>query len=101
MTVHDGGGCDETKWTEPALDRVLWRGDNIVVSRTVSKQRLCKHVPVATDEVPLETVLEPGSRGIVIIKAVTRKHLVRTLRAGKYLACALVNCKVWKLAMAL
>jgi hypothetical protein len=45
--------------------------------------------------------LEPGSRGIGIVKAVTRKRLVKTLRAGKDLACALVICKVWSLAMAL
>jgi hypothetical protein len=31
-----------------------------------------------------------------VVGAVTRQLLVKTLRA-----CALVNCKVWKLAMAL
>jgi hypothetical protein len=33
-----------------------------------------------------------GSRGIVIVGAVTRQLLVKTLRAGKDLACALVIC---------
>jgi hypothetical protein len=61
MIVRDGGGYDEAKWTEPALDRVLWRGDNIVVCRAVSKQRLGKHVPVATDEVLLDITFSTWS----------------------------------------
>jgi hypothetical protein len=35
------------------------------------------------------------------LEAVTKKRLVKTLQAGKYLACALVICKVWRLAIAL
>jgi hypothetical protein len=31
-----------------------------------------------------------------LLEAVTRQVLVKTLRTGKDLACALVNCKVWK-----
>jgi hypothetical protein len=49
----------------------------------------------------IERGLEHGSRGIAIVGAVARQLLVKTRRAGKDLACALVNCKVWKLAMAL
>jgi hypothetical protein len=45
--------------------------------------------------------LEPGSRGIAIVKSVTRKWLVKLLQAGKDLACTLVICKVSKLTMAL
>jgi hypothetical protein len=36
--------------------------------------------------------LEPGSREIVLVKAVTRQLLVKRLRAGKDLECALVSC---------
>jgi hypothetical protein len=35
------------------------------------------------------------------VGAVTRQLLVKTLQAVKDLMCTLVNCKVWKLAMAL
>jgi hypothetical protein len=34
-------------------------------------------------------------------EAVTGKRLMKTLQAGKDLVCALVICKVWRLAMAL
>jgi hypothetical protein len=44
--------------------------------------------------------LEYGSRGIAIVGAVTRQLLVKILRAGTDLVCALVNCKLWKLATA-
>jgi hypothetical protein len=44
---------------------------------------------------------EHGRRGTAIVGAITRKLLVKTLQAGKDLACALVICKVWKLVMAL
>jgi hypothetical protein len=37
---------------------------------------------------------------MAIVEAITRQLLVKTLQAGKYLACVLVICKVWKLAMA-
>jgi hypothetical protein len=40
--------------------------------------------------------LEHGSRGITIVEAVTGKQLVNILQAGKYLARAVVICKVWK-----
>jgi hypothetical protein len=36
-----------------------------------------------------------------LIEAVTREWLVKTQQAGKYLICAVVICKVWRLAMAL
>jgi hypothetical protein len=42
-----------------------------------------------------------GKRGIATVGAITRQLLVKTLQAGKDLACALEICKVWKLAMAL
>jgi hypothetical protein len=45
--------------------------------------------------------LERGSTGIAIVGAVTRQLLVKTLRAGKDLACITANCKLWKSAMAL
>jgi hypothetical protein len=45
--------------------------------------------------------LERGNEGIAIVKPVTRQLLVKTVRAGKDLACALVICKVWRSAMAL
>jgi hypothetical protein len=43
---------------------------------------------------------EHRSRGIAIVGAVTRQLLVKTLQAGRDLACGVVNCKVWRLAMA-
>jgi hypothetical protein len=116
----------------------------------VSRQRLGKHVPAATDthatiEVLLETVFSTRSvrRGykeetvspesVLLesvkkrdrrkdavgrespfrcalsleaedkpsLEAVTRPILVKTLRAGKDLACAVVNCRACKSAMAL
>jgi hypothetical protein len=36
-----------------------------------------------------------------LLEAVTGKRIVKTLQAGKDLACVLVICKVWRLAMAL
>jgi hypothetical protein len=36
-----------------------------------------------------------------LLKTVTRKLLVKTLQAGKELACAVVICKVWKSAIVL
>jgi hypothetical protein len=44
---------------------------------------------------------EQRSRGIAIAGTVTRQLPVKTLQAGKDLAWAPVNCKVWKLVMAL
>jgi hypothetical protein len=43
--------------------------------------------------------LEAGSRGIAIVRTHTRQLLVKTLRAGKYLAYAVVIYKVLKSAM--
>jgi hypothetical protein len=36
-----------------------------------------------------------------LLEAVTRELLVKTQRTEKDLACAVVICKMWKLAMAL
>jgi hypothetical protein len=36
-----------------------------------------------------------------LLEAVTRERLVMTQQAGKDLACAVVICKVWRLAMTL
>jgi hypothetical protein len=36
-----------------------------------------------------------------ILEAVTRQLLVKTQQAGKDLACVVVICKMWRLAMAL
>jgi hypothetical protein len=36
-----------------------------------------------------------------MLEAVTGQRLVKTQQAGKYLACAVVICRVWRLAMAL
>jgi hypothetical protein len=44
---------------------------------------------------------EHGSRGIATVRSRLRQLLVKTLRTVKDLTCALVNCKVWKSAMAL
>jgi hypothetical protein len=52
---------------------------------------------------------EPQSRENLIVEAeefplleaVTWERLVKTQQAGKDLACAVVICKVWRLAMAL
>jgi hypothetical protein len=44
---------------------------------------------------------EPESKGVAIVGAATRQPLVKTLQAGKDLACALMIFKVCKLAMAL
>jgi hypothetical protein len=41
------------------------------------------------------------SREISTVGTVARQLLVKTLLAGKDLACALVNCKVWELVLAL
>jgi hypothetical protein len=49
----------------------------------------------------IQRVPEHESREIAIVKAVTRQLQVKTLQAGKDLACALVICEVWKLTMAL
>jgi hypothetical protein len=43
----------------------------------------------------LSTEAEP------LLEAVTGKRLMKSLRTGKDLMCALVVCKVWKLAMVL
>jgi hypothetical protein len=43
--------------------------------------------------VAIQRRLEPGSRGIAIVGAITRQLLVKTLRAGKDLPCALEICK--------
>jgi hypothetical protein len=50
---------------------------------------------------PFREDLSPEAEKWPLLGAVIRQLLVKTLPAGKYLACALVNCKVWKLAMAL
>jgi hypothetical protein len=44
---------------------------------------------------------EPGSRGIAIVTSRYQATTGEDMQAGKYLACALVICKVWKLAMTL
>jgi hypothetical protein len=36
-----------------------------------------------------------------LLEAVTLERLVKTQQAGNSLACAVVICKVWRLAMAL
>jgi hypothetical protein len=38
--------------------------------------------------------LEPGSRGLTIVVAVTRQLLVKALQSGKDPVCAVVICKV-------
>jgi hypothetical protein len=48
----------------------------------------------------LQRKLEPRSRGIAIVKAVTRKRKVETVTENTSL-CALFICKVWRSAMAL
>jgi hypothetical protein len=52
-------------------------------------------------EPPFKDDLSPEAEEQPLLEAITRKLLVKTLRAGKDLACALVNCKVWKLVMVL
>jgi hypothetical protein len=41
------------------------------------------------------------AEGFSLLEAVTRKLLVKTLQAGKNLACASVIFKLWRLAVAL
>jgi hypothetical protein len=36
-----------------------------------------------------------------LLEAVTREQLVKTQQAGKDLVCAVVICKVWRIAMVL
>jgi hypothetical protein len=36
-----------------------------------------------------------------LLEAITRERLVKILQAEKDLACAVVICKVWRMAMAL
>jgi hypothetical protein len=36
-----------------------------------------------------------------LLEALTRERLMKTQQAGKGLACAVVICKMWRLAMAL
>jgi hypothetical protein len=45
--------------------------------------------------------LRPEAEEYQLLGAVIRKLLVKTLQARKDLACALLICKVWRLAMAL
>jgi hypothetical protein len=52
-------------------------------------------------EPPFREDLDPGAEDYPLLEAVTRQLLVKTLRAGKALENALVNCKVWKSATAL
>jgi hypothetical protein len=52
-------------------------------------------------EPPFGEDLSPEAEEYPFSEAVTRQLLVKTLRAGKYLACALMNFKVWKLTLAL
>jgi hypothetical protein len=52
-------------------------------------------------EQPFREDLSPEAEEQPLLEAVTRQLLVKTLRAGKDLACALVICKMWKLVMAL
>jgi hypothetical protein len=42
---------------------------------------------------------EHGSRRIAIVGVITRQLRVKSLKAEKDLVCALVVCKVWKLAI--
>jgi hypothetical protein len=51
--------------------------------------------------VAIQRGLEHGSGEIVIIEAITRQLLVKTLQAGKDLAYVVVICKEWKLVMML
>jgi hypothetical protein len=48
-----------------------------------------------------QRALEGGNRGIAIVRSLTRKRLVKTLQAGKGLACAGVICELWKSATGL
>jgi hypothetical protein len=48
-----------------------------------------------------QTGLERGSCRISTVKAFTRERLVKARQAGKDLACAVVICELWNLAMVL
>jgi hypothetical protein len=50
---------------------------------------------------PFREDLSPEAEEQTLFEAVTRKRLVKTLHAGKDLACALVTFKVWILETAL
>jgi hypothetical protein len=49
-------------------------------------------------EPPFRKDLSAEAEEQPLLEAVTRKRLVQTLQAGKDLACALVNCKLWEIS---
>jgi hypothetical protein len=76
----------------------------------VSSQRLGKHVPASSDthatvEVLLEQRFREDFRAEAeespLLEAVTRERLVKTQQAGESLACVVVICELWRLAVAL
>jgi hypothetical protein len=52
-------------------------------------------------EPPFRENLSAEAEESPLLEAVTRERLVKTQQAGRDLACAVVICKVWRLAMAL
>jgi hypothetical protein len=52
-------------------------------------------------EPPFREDLSTESEEKPLLKTVAKQLLLKTLQAGKYLTCAVVICKMWKLAMAL
>jgi hypothetical protein len=45
--------------------------------------------------------LSAEAKGSPLLEAITREWLVKIQQAEKYLACAVMICKVWRLAVAL
>jgi hypothetical protein len=52
-------------------------------------------------EPPFREDLSAKSEKYTLLEAVIRERLMKTQQAGKELACAVVNCGMWRLAMAL
>jgi hypothetical protein len=61
---------------------------------------VCEEKPVER-EPPFREDLSMEAEGSPLLEAISREWLVKTQQAGRDLACAVVICKVWRLAMAL
>jgi hypothetical protein len=70
------------------------------VQRGYKEDNLSKNSSVGM-EPPFREYLSPEEEKWPLLEAVTRICLLKTLQAGKDLACTLVKCKVWKLTLAL
>jgi hypothetical protein len=51
-------------------------------------------------EPPFREDLSADAEEYPLLEAVTRQRLVKTQQAGRDLACAVVTCKIWRIATA-